>query len=109
MFEAVHVEEEEQQQQQQQQQRGHARSDNTESDEEQSQQTEADIRDERTTSDPGDANSNNNSSVSSRGRTTGLWRNLFGAHAAASGGDAYAANAINNEGNTLEEPLLPDV
>jgi hypothetical protein len=109
MFEAVHVEEEEQQQQQQQQQRGHARSDNTENDEEQSQQTEADIRDERTTSDPGDANSNNNSSVSSRGRTTGLWRNLFGAHAAASGGDAYAANAINNEGNTLEEPLLPDV
>jgi hypothetical protein len=111
-FEAVHVEEEEEQQQRQQQ-RGEARSNNTGNEEEQSQQTEANIGDERATrDDPEGANGgNNNNTEASRGRTTGLWRNLFGANTAASRGDAAAtaANAINNEGNTLEEPLLPDV
>jgi len=112
-FEAVHVEEEEEQQQRQQQQRGEARSNNTGNEEEQSHQTEASIGDERATGDdPEGANGGNNNSIeASRGRTTGLWRNLFGANTAASRGDAAAtaANAINNEGNTLEEPLLPDV
>lgn len=40
--------------------------------------------------------------------SSGLWRSLFGANNSTATSDA-AANAINNEGNTLEEPLLNDV
>jgi len=111
MFEAVHVDEEEQQQQQQQEQSG---SNDTGNGEEQSQQTGASIGDEGVAAnDPEGANNNDSSAETSRRRTaTGLWRNLFGANATLSRSDdtaAAAANAINNEGNTLEEPLLPDV
>eukprot|EP00985_Skeletonema_marinoi_P014801 scaffold7538_cov235-Skeletonema_marinoi.AAC.2 len=115
MFEAVHVDEDEEQQQQQQQQSGSNDTAN-DNEEEQSHQTEASIGDEGVAAidpDPEGANNNDSSAETSRRRTTtGLWRNLFGANATSSRSDdtaAAAANAINNEGNTLEEPLLPDV
>eukprot|EP00984_Skeletonema_dohrnii_P006334 scaffold2262_cov107-Skeletonema_dohrnii-CCMP3373.AAC.13 len=112
MFEAVHVDEEEQQQHQQQQEQ--SGSNDTGNGEVQSLQTEASIGDEGVAaSDPEGANNNDSSAETSRRRTTaGLWRNLFGANTTLSRSDdtaAAAANAINNEGNTLEEPLLPDV
>ena len=78
---------------------------------EQSQLTDASSSgDERAAAnDPEGATNTNDSSESSRRRTASrLWRNLFGFNATVSRSDA-AANAINNEGNTLEEPLLPDV
>eukprot|EP00985_Skeletonema_marinoi_P003544 scaffold1531_cov230-Skeletonema_marinoi.AAC.2 len=110
MFEAVHVDEDEEQQQQQQGQSG---SNDTGNGEEQSLQTGASIGEEGVAaSEPEGANNNDSSAETSRRRTTtGLWRNLFGANATLSRSDdtAAAANAINNEGNTLEEPLLPDV
>ena len=107
MFEAVHVDEDEQQQEQQRQ----SENNSTDNEEEQSQQTEASIGDEEAAaSDPeGGVNNNQDGAESSRRRTrSGLWRNLFGSNATSSRSDA-AANAINNEGNTLGEPLLPDV
>jgi hypothetical protein len=115
MFEAVHVDEDEEQQQQQQQQQQQSGSNGTANDneEEQSHQTGASIGEEGVAaSEPEGANNNDSSAETSRRRTTtGLWRNLFGANATLSRSDdtAAAANAINNEGNTLEEPLLPDV
>ncbi|KAK1733407.1 hypothetical protein QTG54_015966 [Skeletonema marinoi] len=114
MFEAVHVDEDEEQQQQQQQQQQSGSNDTAnDNEEEQSHQAEASIGDEGfAASEPEDANNNDSSAETSRRRTTtGLWRNLFGANATSSRSDdaAAAANAINNEGNTLEEPLLPDV
>ncbi|KAL7493607.1 hypothetical protein ACHAWT_003222 [Skeletonema menzelii] len=107
MFEAVHVDEDEQQQEQQRQ----SENNSTDNEEEQSQQTEASIGDEEAAaSDPeGGVNNNQDGAESSRRRTRSrLWRNLFGSNATSSRSDA-AANAINNEGNTLGEPLLPDV
>jgi len=113
MFEAVHVDEDEEQQQQQQQQQSGSNDTANDNEEEQSHQTEASIGDEGVAaSEPEGANNNDSSAETSRRRTTtGLWRNLFGANATLSRSDdtAAAANAINNEGNTLEEPLLPDV
>jgi len=105
MFEAVHVDEEEEQQQEQS-----GRND-VGNEDEQSQLTDASSSgDERAAAnDPEGATNTNDSSESSRRRTASrLWRNLFGFNATVSRSDA-AANAINNEGNTLEEPLLPDV
>jgi hypothetical protein len=106
MFEAVHVEDDDEQQQQQQGQQ--AGSNNEE------EQSQGDEEAATTTSSDSEGTNNNNDTsaeAASRGRTrSGLWRNLFGANATVSrGADAAAANAINNEGNTLEEPLLPDV
>lgn len=105
MFEAVHVDEEEDQQQEDQ-----SGGNNVGDEDEQSQRTDDSSGDERAAaSDPEGATNTNDSSESSRRRTASrLWRNLFGSNATASRSDA-AANAINNEGNTLEEPLLPDV
>jgi len=109
MFEAVHVDEEEEQQQQQQQEQ--SGSNNVGDEEEQSQRTEVSSGDdEAAANDPEGANNTNDSSQSSRRRTASrLWRSLFGSNATVSSSSDAAADAINNEGNTLEEPLLPDV
>ena len=99
MFEAVHVEEEDEQQQQE---------GNTEDD--QSQRTEASVGDEGAIGDSEGAHNNGGNNEAPRERTASrIWRNLFGSSGTGSRSDDAAANAINNEGNTLEEPLLPDV
>jgi uncharacterized Zn finger protein (UPF0148 family) len=135
MFEAVHVEEEAEQDEQQQQQDGN--NDESGGDEEQSLHTEASAqppleeeavespsnrrssrrrhsrrssrrRQRREGQEATDPENEDDGAAEATPRTSGLWRSLFGANNNTATTDA-AANAINNEGNTLEEPLLNDV
>ncbi|KAL7456623.1 hypothetical protein ACHAWC_010902, partial [Mediolabrus comicus] len=134
MFEAVHVEEEVEQDEQQQQD---GNNDGSGGDEEQSLHTEASAqppleeeaaespsnrrssrrrhsrrssrrRQRREGREATDPENEDDGTAEATPRTSGLWRSLFGANNNTATTDA-AANAINNEGNTLEEPLLNDV
>lgn len=135
MFEAVHVEEEVEQDEEQQQQDGN--NDGSGGDEEESLHTEASAqppleeeaaespsnrrssrrrhsrrssrrRQRREGREATDPENEDDGAAEATPRTSGLWRSLFGANNNTATTDA-AANAINNEGNTLEEPLLNDV